>query len=197
MKQALKKLNWLSAQPGMDEPLVRWGLLLSAIIVLWSLAFVPYMDWREVQLAQAEVKARKVLKLEALKSSSSVWKQAQLDYQKEMDALSRVMFQGSSYASAQASLLKSVTTLLRSHHLKIDSQRLIDAEVDDVFGQKVAIYLRVSGKQFDVMRFMYAIARTDKLIVLETLYIDQLGRNQSMMLQFQASGFRMGGINDS
>jgi len=189
----LKGLTWLRSQPGMDEPLVRWGLVISAAIILWAFAVMPYLDWRGMQQDLIETRVNKVLKLKALKSSSAAWKQAQTDTQKEMGQLSKAMFQGSSYADAQASVLKSVTSLLRAHHLKLDSQRLLDEVVDDVLGQKIGVFLRVSGKQLDVMHFMHAMAQLDKLIVLERLYINQQGGNKAMMLQFQASGFRLSG----
>jgi len=187
-----QRLDWLRAQPGMDEPLVRWGMVLCAGIVFWAFIITPYLDWRDVQQSHIETGTNKALKLEALKLSSKEWKEAVDLHKKTMQTVSEAMFQDSSYAGAQALLLKTVTALVRSHHLTIDSQRLLDEIVEEKLVQKVGVMLRMHGKQLDIMNFIHAAAQTPKLITLENLYMNQPGVDKDMMLQFQAYGFRLG-----
>lgn len=187
-----KKMDWLSSQPGMDEPLVRWGLLISAVIVFWAFALVPYLEWRDTQQDLIESKVNKVLKLQALKASSEQWEGSLKKHEGAMQTISASMFQDSSYAGAQAKLLNMVVTLARKHHLVLDSRRLLDEEAGEMLGQKVGVMLRLHGKPLDMMNFIHAAAQTEKLMVLESLYVNLQPRGGEMLVQFEAVGFRLG-----
>ena len=191
-EHALKIFANLRSQPGMDEPLVRWGLLGIAVICFWILIFSPYLDWRDLRQSAIGIQSNKAVKTLALKAVSETWKKSSEQHRKMVKILTEALFQGSSYASSQAALLNRMVGLLQEHHLTLDSQRLLDAEHEQGLGQRVAIFLRAEGSQVDVLSFIDAVARDDKLIVLDKLYLNR-GGNALMMLQFQATGFRLTG----
>ena len=191
MKTSMVKL-WvnLRSQPGMDEPLVRWGLVGIFLICFWFFAFAPYLDWRDVRQSSIDMQALKAAKTQDLKASSKAWKQSFAQHEKAMKTLTSALFQDSSYAGAQATLLKMMIGLLQAHHLRLDSQRLLDADVEKGFGQEVGVFLRAQGSRDDVLSFIEAVSSADKLIVLDKLYLGRGQGSAEMMLQFQVTGFR-------
>jgi len=187
-----QQISWFSSQPGMDEPLVRWGLLAIAMICFWSFLLLPYVDWHESRQNSIHLQSNKAAKILAFKASSKMWKESSEEHYKAVKLLTDALFQDSSYAAAQAALLKKVVGLMGSHHLILDSQRLLDADIEEGFGQRVAVVLRVRGEQADVMNFIDAIATSDKLIILDKMYMNR-EHGSSMLLQFQATSFRLMG----
>jgi len=181
----------LRSQPGMDEPLVRWGLLGIFLICFWFLAFAPYLDWREVRQSSIDMQALKAAKTQGLKASSEAWKQSFAQHAKGMEALASALFQDSSYAGAQATLLRMMVGLLQAHHLRLDSQRLLDADVEKHFGQRVGIFLRAQGSRDDILSFIDAVSSADKLIVLDKLYLGRAQGSADIMLQGRLTGFRL------
>ena len=191
MKTSMVKLCVnLRSQPGLDEPLVRWGLVGIFLICFWFFAFAPYLDWRDVRQSSIDMQALKAAKTQDLKASSKAWKQSFAQHEKAMKTLTSALFQDSSYAGAQATLLKMMIGLLQAHHLRLDSQRLLDADVEKGFGQEVGVFLRAQGSRDDVLSFIEAVSSADKLIVLDKLYLGRGQGSAEMMLQFQVTGFR-------
>jgi len=192
MRTSLVKL-WgdLRAQPGMDEPLVRWGLVVILLVFFWSFAVSPYIAWRDIRQNSMDIQAQKAAKVQGLKASSKAWKQSFAEHAKDMEPLTNALFQNASYAGAQASLLKMIVGLLQAHHLRLDSQRLLDAEIEKGFGQRIGVFLRAQGSRNDILSFIDAVSAANKLIVLEKLYVGGGQGSTDMMLQFQATGFRL------
>jgi len=182
----------LRSQPGMDEPLVRWGLLGILVICLWAFMLSPYLDWRDMRQSSIDMQAHKAMKTLALKAVSGAWKESSEQHRKVMETLTGALFQASSYASSQAALLNMMVALLQKHHLKLDSQRLLDVELEKNLGQRVGVFLRVQGSKADALTFIDAVSRSDKLVVLERLYVSSV-QGSGVLLQFQATGFRLTG----
>lgn len=67
----------------------------------------------------------------------------------------------------------------------------MDADVEKNFGQRVGIFLRTQGSRDDILSFIDAVSSADKLIVLDKLYLGHAQVSADMMLQFQATGFRL------
>jgi len=181
----------IHAQPGMDEPLVRWGLVGIFLICFWFFALAPYLDWRDIRQSSIDMQALKAAKTLSLKASSKAWKQSFSQHEKSMGILTESLFHSSSYAGSQAALLRMMVGLLQAHHLQLDSQRLLDAGLEKKFGQRVGIFLRAQGSRDDILSFIDAVSSADKLIVLDKLYLGHAQVSADMMLQFQATGFRL------
>jgi len=192
MNDFLSKL-WadVRSQPGMDEPLVRWGLVIIFLIIFWFFIASPYLDWRGMRQSSIDMQAQKAAKTQALKASSDIWKASLSAHSKHMQSLTHALLSGSSYAGAQAFLLKMIVGMLQTHHLSLDSQRLLDVSIEKDLGQRVGVFLRAHGSKHDVLSFIDAVSTADTLLILDKLYVGHGQSSDDIMLQFQVTGFRL------
>ena len=179
----------LSSMPGGDSPVVRWGVLLFAVIMIWALLFEPYQSWSEARKSMLQSQISKVERLRGLQASAAAWSQARKNYSAAIEAVQPRLFQAASYAMAQSELSAYIITMATKAHLKLDSQRLLDMEVDGLIGERVSVYLRMRGNLADMLAFLDTLTKGDKLVLLDDLYIgvDHLGK--ATML-FKAFSFR-------
>jgi len=180
----------LAAMPGSDSPLLRWGLLLVAVIMFWALIFEPYQAWSELCKDVLQSQIHKVETLRGLQLSSTAWAQTKKDYSAAIEVTRPLFFQTASYAMAQSELSSYLITMVVASHLKLDSQRLLDMEPVELMGEQVAVYLRIRGNLADMLEFLDSIAQGKKLVLLDDLYIgvDNYGK---ATMQFKAFSFRL------
>jgi len=181
----------LQSVPGVATPFVRWSMVIIAPILAWIMLFSPYLDWRDQQQQLVHAHAKKAARILALKASGDQWLKASEAYGNTVKQTAKALFQASSYAASQAALLELIHASLTEHHLVLGSQHLLDEKKEDHLGQQVAVHFRVRGDLIEVLRFVDAMARQPKLLLLDHLYIGKDPTGQTL-LQFQATGFRMG-----
>jgi len=177
------------ALPGSDEPLLRWGLLLTILILVWALLFEPYQAWSDMRRDMLHTELARIDRLHGLQASAKAWAQADKDYTKAIEATRPLMFQAASYAIAQSALLDYLKGEYIAHHLTLVSQRLLDMEPVKGMGEQVAVYVRIKGKLADMLAFVDAAGQGKKLLLLDDLYIG-VNTYGTAILQFKAVGFR-------
>jgi len=184
-------LYWrqLAAMPGSDSPLLRWGMLLAAVIMFWALVFEPYQAWSEMRKDMLQSQLHKVERLHGLQASAAAWTQARQDYSAVFEATQPLFFQAASYAMSQSDLSSYLLDMAVASHLKLDSQRLLDMEPVESMGEQVAVYLRMRGDLANMLTFVDAVARGSKLVLLDDLYIGVDPHGRATML-FKAYSFR-------
>jgi len=179
----------LAAMPGSDGPLLRWGLLVVAVVLFWAVLFEPYQAWSEMRKDLLHAQINKVERLRGLQASAAAWAQAKDDEAAALEATRPRLFQAASYAMAQSELSSYLQGIYVASHLQLDSQRLLDMEPVAQVGEKIAVYFRMRGALADMLGFVDAVARGEKLVLLDDLYIgvDRFGK---ATLQFKAVAFR-------
>jgi len=180
----------LRSMPGLEGPMVRWGIVGIVFILLWAMLFEPYLDWRTGQAAMLDSQAAKLERLQALTEASDSWKQADVVFKQRTENLKGLFFQGSSYAVSQTDLLQYIRKDIGKFHLVIESQRLLDAEPMPKIGEKAAIYLRLHGKLSDMLAFADALSRSPKLLSIDSLYIAKLRKDEALM-QLELAAYRL------
>jgi len=178
----------LLAQSGMESIAVRWGLLLIACIFFWAGVIVPYGEWRDGYVQGMHIKSEKLVRLQALESSSLRWEKAMSEYAAASSSLPTLLFDASSSAAAQAALLQLMRALIAQHHLQLQGQSFIDGDVEPGIGNRVGVSFRLSGSLAHIVALLDGVAQHHKMIVIDKLFIGRSGMAE-YSVQLQVSGF--------
>ena len=190
MKAIKQQLSRWREIEGMDSPLVRWGGLLSILIILWSSILSPYLQWNTQQKKLFNQKIRKASSLQALQSAEKKWQQAEQQYEQVKQDMLTALFQQPSYVSAQTTLLTLLRELAKKHQITIVSQHLEENEEEPSIGQKIGITLSLKGELSGLLSFIDSLSQHDKLLNIEKLSLYK-NRNISIAASLKISGFRL------
>lgn len=190
MKAIKQQLSRWREIEGMDSPLVRWGGLLSILIILWSSILSPYLQWNTQQKKLFNQKIRKASSLQALQSAEKKWQQAEQQYEQVKQDMLTALFQQPSYVSAQTTLLTLLRELAKKHQITIISQHLEENEEEPSIGQKIGITLSLKGELSGLLSFIDSLSQHDKLLNIEKLSLYK-NRNISIAASLKISGFRL------
>jgi len=174
--------------PGVDEPLVRWGIVCIAAILLWSVLLAPWERAIREQRVMLSAHAMKLGRLQVLQSQTGAWGKAERQFGKAMRAASQGLLQKASSTAAQSALQHLLQVMAKRHHLKLESQRFMPVADEPGLGKRVSIQLRLVGPMANAYRFLDALARQNRLLVIEKM---NLGRRRGgdMGLFVQVAGF--------
>lgn len=186
-KQHLAKIQNLQ---DIDSPIVRWGSLLTVFIILWTVLFAPYLQWRGEQHQQLKQKIRKVSRLQALQAAEKKWQKAEQQYQQAETDMLDSLFQQSSYVTAQTELLNLLRQAIKKYNLTLQSQHLEESEQEPNIGQRISITLKLTGELISILRFTDNLSHHAKLLTIEKFYINK-GTQQKLAVTLKVNGFRL------
>jgi len=195
-----KRLQRMAAEGGMDTPLVRWGMLLIVVIVLWAMVIAPFMAWRDEQADYLETRIARVERLLAMQQATDVWLKAQQQYAEAVKASAPAFIAGDSFAVAQSNMLTLLRQAVQQYHLTVESQHLAEPRLVDGLGQEIGIDLRLHGRLADVLAFMDALARHVRLLVADSVYIAPVAGQRSgddMLLLIGVHAYRMAASSEA
>ena len=174
-----------------DSPLVRWGLLLVAILALWFWVVEPLQMWRDDLHNQVQRNAGKVARLMALERNASQWIQARTDAAGAAASSRNLLFDYASDTQAQAAMQNLLRDLAQARGVTIESQKLMPAELMAPIGSRLVIEFTLRGNIAGTMQLMDDIAGADKLFVTERWAI-QMDRNRSVFSRVRVAACRPG-----
>jgi len=172
MSEAAKKiLAQLSVQSDSASPLVRWGILVIVLIILWFAMVEPFLIWRGERMDALNRRIDKVERMVAMQQGADTWISAEQDYSKAMKAVGPLFIEGDSYAIVQGKFMALVRKQAGLHKLVVKSQHLRDRVVVPHLGEAVGIDLHLQGHLTDALAFIDALIRTPRLLTIDSLYI--------------------------
>jgi len=180
----------LNSGKTLSSPIVRWGIIASIIIILWSFVATPYMQWRQTQLQQHSKQLKQISRLQALKLAAQDWQQAEQHYQQANEQMLKALFQQSSYVTAQTELINLIRKQAKQHQITIDSQRLQESENQSNIGQRIGVTLRLHGELANTLRLIHSLSQHKKLLTIETIRIAK-SRNNTMTITLKINGYRL------
>lgn len=175
---------------GMDSPIVRWGSLLTILIILWSGVISPYMQWHHQQHQQMTQKIRKVSRLQALQAAEQNWQKAEQEYLQAEEIMMKSLFQQPSYVTAQTALLELLRKIIKSHQLTLASQHLEESEQEPVIGQRIGITLQLQGELINILRFIHDVSVAKQLLNIEKITMGKSTKKESLTVTLKINGFR-------
>jgi hypothetical protein len=184
----------LKNSPGMETPLVRWGVLFSLLIILENVLIEPYFSWRQQQLNLIQAHSRQIAALTALQKSIKAWQSAlKLSnlYLKQNDS---AFINAPSYALAQQKMYNRLQTEVTQQQLKMDSQRLLAAKTV-ALGEQIGLQLNLSGQMLHLIDFLDVIAHAPELFTVEKLILSQ--SQTEATLNITLSSYRLQRIDPS
>jgi len=187
IQQQLKKIQQIE---GIDTPLVKWGGIVSILIILWAFTLQPYINWRAEQQQQLSQKIRKLSRLQALQAAAADWQQAEQSYQKAQKRMLNSLFQQSSYVTAQTEELDLLRKLIKQNQITLNSQRLKESEIAPIIGERISIILRLQGKLPHFLQLIHQLGQNKKLLNITKLQISK-DRNKTLSVTLEISGFRL------
>lgn len=191
-KQLYEQWEQLKNSQGADTPLVRWGVLLSVLMIAQMWIIDPYLEWRQQQQDLIQTHQRKIGTLIALQNSVEKWRQALQESESHIQQNEQAFISASSYALAQQKMYNLVHDQINLNQLKIDSQRLEEAK-NIQLGEQIELQLNLSGKMFDIINFIDAISQAPQLFNFDQLYIAQ--NQEDAMLRIRLSTYRLQTVN--
>ncbi len=174
--------------PGADEPLVRWGVVGIAAILLWSMLLDPWGQAIREQRVMLSAHTMELARLQVLQSQTGAWGKAERQFGKAMQAAAQGLLQKTSATAAQSELQGLLQRMVKRHHLKLESQHFMPVTDEPGLGKRVAIQLRLVGPMANAYRFLDALARQNRLLVIEKMNLGRRGSGD-MGLFVQVAGF--------
>jgi len=178
----------LQQMPGSDEPLVRWGAVCIAVILLWTMLLEPMGQSIQEQRDMLSTHTMQLARLQSLQSQTGAWEQAGHQFDKRLKEASKGLLQKSSVVAAQSELQGLLQGMVKSHHLELESQHFMPAADEPGLGKRVAIQLRLVGSMADAYHFLGALARGKRLLLIEKMNLGRRNTGQ-MGLFVQVAGF--------
>ncbi len=179
----------LLQMPGADTPVVRWGLFLSLLVVLWRLLIDPFFSWQQTHTELLQSKGKEASRLLALQAEADTWKQAAEKFQQAYLQSARGLFQESTATAALAQLQSLLNTLIERHRLKLENRRLLEVSPEPGVGERLPVSLRLLGSTASLIDFLHDLAHQEKIIVVEHLHMGE--HRQMMIAQLQVAAFRL------
>jgi len=181
-------LTRLQQIPGMDSPVVRWGIVCIAIFFLWFMLLAPWEKALQHEQEMLNAQRMEAVRLQLLQSRMGVWQDADKQFSQALAQASQGLLKSTSETAAQSELQRLLQLMLRQYHLKVETQLFMPAATESGVGNKVSIQLRMVGQMSDGYRFLDALAKSDHLFIIEKLH---LGRRASgeMGIVIQVAGF--------
>jgi len=153
------------------SPLVRWGVLLIALIILWFGVVEPFLAWRSERFDALSNRIGKVERMVAMQQGAEVWIRAEQDYTEAMKAVGPLFIEGDSYAIAQSKFMALVRQQAGSFEMVVKSQHLRDSEPVPGLGEAVGVDLHLQGRLSDALALVDALVRAPRLLTIDSLYI--------------------------
>jgi len=171
-----------------EGPLVRWGVLFTVVVLLWTMLLTPWLDWKEERESLIEVQRNKAARLMGMQSRVEEWSNAENSFRQTVGGLSAAIFESTSDTGAQAELQLLLRGLVKKNGLNIQSQRFMDSEGEGDWGQRIRVSMNLKGDVEGVYHLLGDLARHPKILVIEKLFLG----NQpiGLMVQIQVAGFR-------
>jgi len=171
----LELLNKISEQFAMRgdavSPVVRWGVLLIALIILWFAMVEPFLVWRSERFDALSNRISKVERMVAMQQVAETWINAEQDFGEAIKAVGPLFIDGDSYAVAQSKLTALVRKQAASFHMTVKSQHLRDSEPVAGLGEAIGVDLNMQGKLADALALVDVLVRFPRLLTIDSLYI--------------------------
>lgn len=169
----------LKNHPELDGALVRWGIVLSLLIIVSMWVVDPYIDWRQQQHKIIASSQRQVLKLKALQASADKWQQALQNSKEQTNETPDVLIQAESYALAQQKINTLIKSQIEQHKLRLHTQNLLEEQHANI-GSQIGLQFYLSGNMLNIISFIDAITHLPQILTIEQLMITQ-GRDNSVI----------------
>jgi len=174
--------------PGVDGPLVRWGIVCVAGILLWSILLDPWAQAVQRERDMLSSRTMEAARLQVLKSQTDAWRKTEQQFSKAAKEATQGLLQKTSATAAQSELQELLQRMVKRHHLKMESQHFMPVADAPGLGKRVAIQLRLTGPMANAYRFLDALARQNRLLVIERMNLGRRGTGD-MGLFVQIAGF--------
>ena len=172
MSEVVKKiLAQLSVQSDSASPLVRWGILVIVLIILWFAMVEPFLIWRGERMDALSSRIDKVERMVAMQQGADTWIGAKQDYAEAMKDAGSLFIEGDSYAIVQGKFMALVRKQAGIYKMVVKSQHLRDSVVVPGLGEAVGVDLHLQGHLSDALAFVDALARSPRLLTIDSLYI--------------------------
>ncbi len=181
--------KWEELKGQSDSPLIKWSVVVIAIITVWVWVVEPIQNWTNDLAEQVERNAGKASRLLALEKNSDSWLEAGQAAQLALDEAQKALFLSSSDTQSQASIQNLLQDLAVSRNLTVESRKLIPAEVEAPVGRRLAIEAGLRGELIDVLQFMDDVGQSEKLFLIDQ-WIIQIERNKKAYVRFRLAGVR-------
>jgi len=155
--------------PGLDGPIVRWGIVGMIAIMFWSVMLDPWADELDARRELLSSRTMELARLQALQSRVDAWRQAEQAFAQATVQTSHTLLQKASATAAQSELQGILQAILSRHHLKLESRHFMPLADATGVGKRVSVMLRLLGSTADAYQFLATVAQHKRVLVIEKL----------------------------
>ncbi|EKO3659848.1 hypothetical protein M3906_002731 [Vibrio metschnikovii] len=162
------------------SPLVQWGGLLCAVLIVWSLTLAPYQVWRAEQQAQFDQQQLQWQRQSALANARQKITDAAAYAEQANQQARLALLTSRTHSRAISEQVSAVERLFRPIGLRFTGRRFGEPDTAPWLGEIVDSQWRLTGTSDQVLDFIYALAHAPQLLQPMQLEVRpaRTGRNE-------------------
>lgn len=169
------------------SPLVQWGGLLCALLIVWSLTLAPYQAWRGEQQAQFDQQQIQWQRQSALANGRQNIITGAASAEQASQQARLALLTSRTHSRAISEQVSAVERLFRPIGLRFTGRRFGEPDTAPWLGEIVDSQWRLTGTSDQVLDFIYALAHAPQLLQPMQMEVRPARTGRNEQPQFEIS----------
>lgn len=170
-KLDLKEVTKESLLNDLNSPLVQWVSLIIVSIILYTLIYEPYLDYRAQVRDSMFADMKKIERLERIKNSRDTLERQSKAINEQYNQLLGSLLDSKNYNRGVAEQVGLIEIAYKANSLAFGSRRFQEPTVRPWVGEKISSQWSFSGGSQSVVDFIYNLSTLNKIIIPEKITI--------------------------
>lgn len=170
-KLDFKEVSKESLLNDLNSPLVQWVSLIIVSIILYSLIYEPYLDYRAQMRDSMFADMKKIERLERIKNSRDTLERQSKAINEQYNQLLGGLLDSKNYNRGVAEQVGLIEIAYKENSLTFGSRRFQEPTVRPWVGEKISSQWSFSGGSQSVVDFIYNLSTLNKIIIPEKIAI--------------------------
>lgn len=170
-KLDLKEVSKESLLNDLNSPLVQWVSLIIVSIILYTLIYEPYLDYRAQVRDSMFADMKKIERLERIKNSRDTLERQSKAINEQYNQLLGSLLDSKNYNRGVAEQVGLIEIAYKANSLAFGSRRFQEPTVRPWVGEKISSQWSFSGGSQSVVDFIYNLSTLNKIIIPEKITI--------------------------
>ncbi|USP08623.1 hypothetical protein L1S45_15760 [Aeromonas dhakensis] len=167
----LREVNKESFLNDFNSPLVQWVSLIIVSIILFSLFYEPYLDYRAQIRENMFSDMKKIERLERIKNSRDTLEHQNKAINEQYNQLLGGLLDSKNYNRGVAEQVGLIEIAYKENSLLFGSRRFQEPTVRPWVGEEISSQWSFSGGSQNVVDFIYNLSSLNKIILPEKITI--------------------------
>ncbi|AVP85303.1 hypothetical protein [Aeromonas hydrophila] len=170
-KLDLKEVSKESFLNDFNSPLVQWVSLIIVSIILYTLIYEPYLDYRAQMRDSMFADMKKIERLERIKNSRDILENQNKAINKHYHQLLDGLLDSKNYNRGVAEQVGIIEIAYKESSLVFGSRRFQEPTIRPWVGEKISSQWSFSGSSQNVVDFIYKLSALNKVLIPEKITV--------------------------